>query len=164
MHGFLKWDIPSWLYYATIRVIVVLPTPYCFENGRAEGRYQLLIFTQVLVALQHPIAMIPLFRVAMSRSIMGVHKISPYLGLLAFIIFIGMLGLNIIFVVEMIVSNHNRAGGLRWDVGIGVFVSYFTTASASLFLMILLVATPLRSANTQLDTQVYIEDCAESTS
>ncbi|KAK7313810.1 hypothetical protein VNO77_39012 [Canavalia gladiata] len=78
MHGFLKQDVPGWLHYATIRVIMVLPSPYYAWNVGAEGK---------------------------------------------------MLSLNIVFGMETIISNHNWVGGLRWDVGIGVFVSYFTAAS-----------------------------------
>ncbi|KAK7337073.1 hypothetical protein VNO77_17632 [Canavalia gladiata] len=165
VHGFLKLDIPGWLHYATIRVIAVLPALYCVWSSGAEGMYQLLIFTQVLVALQLPSSVIPLFRVAMSRSIMGVHKISPYLELLALIIFIGMLGLNIVFVVEMIFGNSDWAGDLRWNVGSGVSVSYLvllTAAFASLFFMLLLVATPLRSASVQLDAQAWNWDTPET--
>jgi len=61
--------------------------------------YQLLIFTQALLALQLPSYVIPFFRVAMSRSIMGAHKISQFAELSSFIIFIRMLGLNIVFSV-----------------------------------------------------------------
>jgi ethylene-insensitive protein 2 len=37
--------------------------------------------------------------------------------LLAFIIFLEMLGTNIIFLVEMIFGNSDWAGDLRWNVG-----------------------------------------------
>ncbi|XP_061345711.1 ethylene-insensitive protein 2.2-like isoform X2 [Gastrolobium bilobum] len=158
VRGFLKLDIPGWLHYATIRVIAVLPALYCVWSLGAEGMYQLLIFTQVLVALQLPSSVIPLFRVATSRSIMGVHKISQFVELLALIIFIGMLGLNIFFVVEMIFGNSDWVGDLRWNVGNGVSVSYLvllTAAFASLCLMLWLATTPLRSASVQLDAQAW---------
>ncbi|CAL5194044.1 unnamed protein product [Lathyrus oleraceus] len=150
VNGFLKLDIPGWLHYVTIRVIAVLPALYCVWSSGAEGMYQLLIFTQVLVALQLPSSVIPLFRVAMSRSIMGAHKISQSLELLALTIFIGMLGLNIVFLVEMIFGNSDWAADLRWNVGNGVSVSYailLITGFMSLCLMLWLAATPLRSAN-----------------
>ncbi|TKY62146.1 Ethylene-insensitive protein 2 [Spatholobus suberectus] len=165
VRGFLKLDIPGWLHYATIRVIAVLPALYCVWSSGAEGMYQLLIFTQVLVALQLPSFVIPLFRVATSRSIMGVHKISQFMELLALIIFIGMLGLNIVFVVEMIFSNSDWASDLRWNVGSGVSVSYLvllTAAFTSLCLMLWLAATPLRSASVQLDAQTWNWDMPET--
>ena len=112
VHGFLKLDIPGWLHFATIRVIAVLPVLYCVRSSGAEGMYQLLLSTQVLVALQLPSFVVPLFRVATSRSIMGVHKISQFLELLALMIFVGMLGLNIFVVVEMIFGNSDWASDL----------------------------------------------------
>ncbi|KAL2894359.1 Protein ETHYLENE-INSENSITIVE 2 [Bienertia sinuspersici] len=49
-----------------------------FDQSGAEGMYHMLICTQVMVALVLPSSVIPLFRIASSRSIMGVNKISPY--------------------------------------------------------------------------------------
>ncbi|BAT85718.1 hypothetical protein LR48_Vigan641s010400 [Vigna angularis] len=158
VQGFLKLDIPGWLHYATIRVITVLPALYFVWSSGAEGMYQLLLFTQVLVALQLPSLVIPLFRVATSRSIMGVHKISQFLELLALIIFIGMLGLNIVFVVEMMFGNSDWASDLRWNVGSGVSISYLvllTTSVLSLCFMLWLAATPLRSVSVRLDSKTW---------
>ncbi|WVZ08572.1 hypothetical protein V8G54_021918, partial [Vigna mungo] len=158
VQGFLKLDIPGWLHYATIRVITVLPALYFVWSSGAEGMYQLLLFTQVLVALQLPSLVIPLFRVATSRSIMGVHKISQFLELLALIIFIGMLGLNIVFVVEMMFGNSDWASDLRWNVGSGVSISYLvllTTSVSSLCFMLWLAATPLRSVSVRLDSKTW---------
>ncbi|XP_057438324.1 ethylene-insensitive protein 2.2-like [Lotus japonicus] len=163
VHGFLKLDIPGWLHYATIRVIAVVPALYCVWSSGAEGMYQLLIFTQVLVALQLPSSVIPLFRVAMSRSIMGPNKVSQSVELLALIIFIGMLGLNIVFVIEMIFGNSDWVGDLRWNAGNGVSVSYLvllTTAFTSLCSMLWLAVTPLKSANVQ-SAQAWNRDMPE---
>ncbi|KAK7378642.1 hypothetical protein VNO80_04088 [Phaseolus coccineus] len=158
VQGFLKLDIPGWLHYATIRVITVSSALYFVWSSGAEGMYQLLLFTQVLVALQLPSLVIPLFRVATSRSIMGVHKISQFLELLALIIFIGMLGLNIVFVVEMMFGNSDWASDLRWNVGSGVSISYLvllTTSFSSLCFMLWLAATPLRSLSVRLDSKIW---------
>ncbi|KAL9331968.1 hypothetical protein ACSQ67_001578 [Phaseolus vulgaris] len=158
VQGFLKLDIPGWLHYATIRVITVSSALYFVWSSGAEGMYQLLLFTQVLVALQLPSQVIPLFRVATSRSIMGVHKISQFLELLALIIFIGMLGLNIVFVVEMMFGNSDWASDLRWNVGSGVSISYLVlliTSFSSLCFMLWLAATPLRSLSVRLDSKIW---------
>ncbi|TKY52976.1 Ethylene-insensitive protein 2 [Spatholobus suberectus] len=158
VQSFLKLDIPGWLHYATIRVIAVLPALYCVWSSGAEGMYQLLIFTQIVVALQLPSSVIPLFRIASSRSIMGVHKIPQFVEFLALIIFIGMLGLNIVFVVEMLFGNSDWVGNLKWNVGNGVSLSYFVllcTAFASFCLMLWLAAMPLKSASVQLDDPAW---------
>ncbi|RDX58083.1 Ethylene-insensitive protein 2 [Mucuna pruriens] len=165
VHSFLKLDIPGWLHYATIRVIAVLPALYCVWSSGAEGMYQLLIFTQIVVALQLPSSVIPLFRIASSRSIMGVHKIPQFVEFLALIIFIGMLVLNIVFVVEMIFGSSDWVGNLRWNVGNGVSLTYLVllcTAFASFSLMLWLAATPLKSASVQLDDQVWNWDMPQA--
>ncbi|KAH1216837.1 Ethylene-insensitive protein 2 [Glycine max] len=165
VQSFLKLDIPGWLHYATIRVIAVLPALYCVWSSGAEGMYQLLIFTQIVVALQLPSSVIPLFRIASSRSIMGVHKIPQFVEFLALIIFIGMLGLNIVFVVEMIFGSSDWVGNLRWNVGTGVSLSYLVllcTAFASFCLMLWLAATPLKSASVQLDDQQWNWDMPQA--
>ncbi|OIW11195.1 hypothetical protein TanjilG_28286 [Lupinus angustifolius] len=167
VHGFLRLDIPGWLHYATIRVIAVLPALYCVWSSGAEGIYQLVIVTQVLVALQLPSSVIPLFRVATSRSIMGVHKISQFVELLALVIFVGVLGLNIVFVVEMVFGSSEWVGDLRWNAGNGVSSSYlilYASAVASICFMLWLAVTPLRSASVQLEAQVWNWDTPETVS
>ncbi|CAL5350970.1 unnamed protein product [Camellia sinensis] len=150
--------IPGWLHHVTIRTIAIIPALCCVWNSGAEGIYQLLIFTQVVVALVLPSSVIPLFRIASSRSVMGVHKISQFVEFLALIMFIGMLGLKIIFLVEMMFGNSDWVGSLRWNVGSSTSLSYFLLliiASILLCLMLWLLATPLKSASSRLDSQVW---------
>ncbi|KAF1898051.1 hypothetical protein Lal_00032815 [Lupinus albus] len=158
VHGYLRLYIPGWFHYAIVRVIAILSAIYCAWSSGAEGIHQLLIFTQVLVVLQLPSSVIPLFQIATSKSIMGVQKISQFVELLALAIFIGMLALNIVFVVEMMFGSSEWMGDLRWNVGNGVSFSYlvlFTTALASICSVLWLAATPLRSASVQLDAQEW---------
>ncbi|KAG7960478.1 hypothetical protein I3843_10G125200 [Carya illinoinensis] len=158
LHDFLKVDIPAWLHCATIRVISVVPALYCVWSSGAEGMYQLLIVTQVMVALLLPSSVIPLFRVAASRPIMGVYKISQFVEFLTLITFIGMLVLKLIFMVEMIFGNSDWVANLRWNMGGGLSFPYpvlVVTACASLGLMLWLLATPLKSASAGLDAQLY---------
>ncbi|KAF3443022.1 hypothetical protein FNV43_RR16943 [Rhamnella rubrinervis] len=161
LHDFLKLDIPGWLHCATIRIIAIVPALYCVWNSGAEGMYQLLIFTQALVAVLLPSSVIPLFRIASSRPIMGVHKASQIVEFLSVITFIGMLGLKIVFVVEMIFGNSDWVGNLRWNMGNSMSMSYVVlliTVCASFCLMLWLAATPLKSASVQLDAQVWSWD------
>ncbi|KAJ9184298.1 hypothetical protein P3X46_004038 [Hevea brasiliensis] len=164
LHDFLGLDIPNWLQHATIRVIAIVPALYCVWTSGVEGIYQLLIFTQVTIALLLPSSVIPLFRVASSRPIMGVYKISQLLEFVVLIIFMGLLGLKIIFVVEMIFGDSDWVGNLRWNMGSGASVAYIAlliTACSSFFLMLWLAATPLKSA-TLLDPQVLNREVPDS--
>ncbi|KAL2323206.1 hypothetical protein Fmac_027585 [Flemingia macrophylla] len=165
VHSFLKLDIPGWLHYATIRVIAVLPALYSVWSSGAEGMYQLLIFTQIVVAMQLPSSVIPLFRIASSRSIMGVHKVPQFVEFLELIIIIGILGLNIVFVVEMLFGSSDWVDSLIWNGGNGVSPSYFLllcTAFASFCMMLWLAATPLKSASVQLDGQAWNWDMPQA--
>ncbi|KAE8702102.1 Ethylene-insensitive protein 2 [Hibiscus syriacus] len=156
LHDFLGLEIPGWLQCATIRIVAMVPALYCVWTSGPEGVYQIFIFAQVMVALLLPSSVIPLFRVASSRPIMGVYKISPIVEFLSLITFMGMLGLKIIFVVEMIFGSSDWAGNLRYNAGISMptsFVVLLATACASFSLMLWLAATPLKSASSKCKTQ-----------
>ncbi|XVF55476.1 hypothetical protein PTKIN_Ptkin06aG0039200 [Pterospermum kingtungense] len=158
LHDFLGLDIPGWLHRATIRIIAMVPALYCVWTSGAEGTYQLLIFAQVMVALLLPSSVIPLFRVASSRPIMGVYKISPIVEFLALVTFMGMLGLKIIFVVEMIFGDSDWVGNLGLNAGASMSVSFVVlliTACASLSLMLWLAATPLKSASSKNEAYAW---------
>ncbi|KAI8560266.1 hypothetical protein RHMOL_Rhmol04G0242200 [Rhododendron molle] len=158
LQDFFGMDIPGWLHHVTIRLIAIIPALYCVWNSGAEGIYQLLIFSQVVVALMLPSSVIPLFRIASSRSVMGVNKVSQFVEFLALIMFVGMLGLKIVFLVEMVFGNSDWVGNLRWNAGSSISMSYIfllTSASALLCLMLWLATTPLKSATSRLDAQVW---------
>ncbi|KAI3696751.1 hypothetical protein L6452_29279 [Arctium lappa] len=156
--NFFKIDIPGWCHHSTIRLIAVIPALLCAWHCGAEGTYQLLVFTQIVVALLLPSSVIPLFRVASSRSVMGVNKISQFLEYLVLITCIGMLGLTIVFVVEMVFGNSDWANNLRWEMGSGMSVPYIVILVAAFFsisLMLWLVVTPLKSASLRSDAQKW---------
>lgn len=160
VHDLFGMDIPGWLHHVTIRVISIVPALYCVWNSGAEGLYQLLIFSQVVVALVLPSSVIPLFRVASSRSIMGIHKISQLMELLSLGTFIGLLGLKIIFVIEMIFGNSDWVNNLKWSIGSNVSTPYvflLIAASLSLCLMLWLAVTPLKSASSGFDAQAFLQ-------
>jgi ethylene-insensitive protein 2 len=101
----------------------------------------------------------------MSKSIMCAHKISQSLEILALTIFLGMLSLNIIFLVEMIFGNSDWVGDLRWNVGNGVSISYsvlLITGFVSICLMLRLATIPLRYSNIQLNAKVLNRDMPEA--
>ncbi|XP_010558161.1 PREDICTED: ethylene-insensitive protein 2 [Tarenaya hassleriana] len=158
LHDFLKIEIPGWLHRATVRILAVSPALYCVWTSGSEGIYQLLIFTQVLVAMMLPSSVIPLFRVASSRQIMGIHKIPQICEFLALSTFLGILGLNIVFVLEMAFGNSDWAGGLRWNTVMGTslpYIALLVSAFASLCLMLWLAATPLKSTSNRVESQVW---------
>ncbi|CAH9102700.1 unnamed protein product [Cuscuta epithymum] len=160
VEGLFGLELPGWLHHVTVRVIAIVPALYCVWNSGAEGLYQLLIYTQVVVALALPSSVIPLFRVASSRSIMGFHKISHMLEILALGTFFFVLGLKIIFVTEMIFGNSDWVHNLKWNIGSSISVPYvilLIAAFGSLCLMLWLAATPLKSASSRFDPQALLQ-------
>lgn len=153
LQNFFKIDIPGWFHHSTIRFIAIIPALLCSWYSGAEGTYQLLIFTQVLIALLLPSSVIPLFRIATSKSVMGVHKVSRFAEYSVLITFIGMLVLSIIFIVELVFGNSDWASNIRWNIGIGCspYTILIMTACISFFLMLWLVVTPLKSASFRSD-------------
>lgn len=157
VNAFFKMDIPGWLHHATIRIIAIIPALCSVWNSGAEGIYQMLIFSQVVVALLLPSSVIPLFRIASSRIIMGVYKTSQFEEFLVLITFVGMLGLKVIFFIELMFGNSDWVTNLRWNTGSSVPVAYVFlvgAASVSFCLMLWLAATPLKSATSRIDSQV----------
>ncbi|KAF5183457.1 Divalent metal cation transporter mnth [Thalictrum thalictroides] len=158
LHELLGIKPPVWLHRATIRMLVIFLSLYCTWNSGAESAYQLLVFTQVILAMLLPSSVIPLFRVASSRSIMGVHKISQLVEFLALTTLIGMLGLNIVFVVEMLFGHSDWVADFWWNTGSSMSLSYIvllTTAFVSLVFMLWLAATPLNSATLRVVSQTW---------
>ncbi|XP_010253910.1 PREDICTED: ethylene-insensitive protein 2-like [Nelumbo nucifera] len=158
LHYLFTVDLPVWLHRATIRTFAIVPALYCAWNSGAEGMYQLLIFAQVMLAMLLPCSVIPLFRVASSSSIMGALRISQFVEFLALMTFFGMLGLEIIFVVEVVFGNSDWVGSLRWNMGSNIAFSYvivLAIASVSLCMMLWLATTPLKSASANPDAQMW---------
>ncbi|KAG9156141.1 hypothetical protein Leryth_015548 [Lithospermum erythrorhizon] len=158
IHEFLGIDIPVWLHHSTIRIIAVVPALFCVWNAGAEGLYHLLVFSQILVALMLPSSVIPLFRIASSRALMGACKISRVLEFMALLTFICMICLKAIFVKEMVFGNSDWASTLRWSIENDVPVPYVTLlviASSSFCFMLWLAATPLKSASSGSEAHVW---------
>ncbi|XP_076944616.1 ethylene-insensitive protein 2.2-like [Bidens hawaiensis] len=153
LHSFFKLNIPGWYHHSTIRFVSVIPALLCSWHSGAEGTYQLLIFTQIVTALLLPSSVIPLFRIATSRSVMGANKVSSFVEFMVLITFVGMLGLSIIFVIEMVFGSSDWASNIRWSS------SYYTVlllaACVSFFMILWLAVTPLKSASFGSD---YVEE------
>ena len=95
LEGFLGIDRHIWFQRILMKEgVISLAMLYVWNSGTVDV-YQLLIFSQVMLDMQLPAAAIPLFKVASSSSIMGTHKISLFVEVLAWISFFLMLILNI---------------------------------------------------------------------
>ncbi|KAJ8651165.1 hypothetical protein MRB53_004188 [Persea americana] len=155
VHDFFEITPPVWIHRATIKSLAIVPALFCAWNSGAEGIYQLLIFSQVILALLLPSSVIPLFRVASSGLIMGVFKLSHFMEILALLVFLGMLALNIFFILEILFGDADWIG---WNVGNSTTIPYMIiliAACASFSLMLWLAATPLSSARVSPGMQIF---------
>ncbi|KAF5823609.1 putative NRAMP family protein [Helianthus annuus] len=152
--NFFKLDIPGWCHHSTIRFISLIPALLSTWHSGAEGAYQLMLFTQVTVAILLPSSVVPLFRIASSRSIMGANKITQFVEYAIWVTYIGILGLVIVFLVEMVFGNSDWASNLRWTMWVP-YLSILTTAIFSISLMLWLVVTPLKSASSVPDVPTW---------
>ncbi|XP_051132230.1 ethylene-insensitive protein 2-like isoform X2 [Andrographis paniculata] len=153
-NDFFKLKIPGWFHCAGIRITTVMLAISCVWKSGAEGIFQLLIFAQVMVALLLPSSLIPLFQVASSRPIMGAYIIPRPVEFAALASFIGILGLNIIFIIELTFGRSHWVTSLKWNIGTRVPILYLILLVAglsSLSLMLWLAITPLKSARSRVD-------------
>ena len=83
MEGFLNLRIAPWLRRLVTRLIAIVPAVAVtvWAGGKATG--QLLIFSQVVLSLQLPFAVVPLVMFTASRAKMGAFVAPRWLTVLA---------------------------------------------------------------------------------
>ncbi len=71
MEGFMRWRLPAWIRRLITRLLAIIPA-ILIIGLRSEGSVtDLLVLSQVVLALQLPLAMLPLLHFTSSRKIMG---------------------------------------------------------------------------------------------
>jgi manganese transport protein len=79
MEGFMHWTIPPWLRRLVTRLCAIIPAIALIALRGQGSVTDLLTLSQVVLALQLPLAMVPLLCFAGSRRFMGDAKIGPFL-------------------------------------------------------------------------------------
>ena len=74
MEGFMHWRIQPWLRRLITRTLAILPAVFVIALRGDNSVTDLLILSQVILALQLPFAMFPLLHFTSSRKRMGVWK------------------------------------------------------------------------------------------
>ncbi|EHA8590667.1 protein ETHYLENE-INSENSITIVE 2 [Cocos nucifera] len=147
------------VHHMSLKALTIVPALYCAKSSGAEGIYQFLIFCQVIQAMLLPSSVIPLFRIASSRLMMGAFKISWYLEFLALVAFFGMLAPNVIFIIEMLFGNSSWISNMRGYMGSSVIVPYtalLLICCTSVIFTLYLAVTPLKSASDGPEAQLWI--------
>src|SRR3546814_9109738 len=86
MEGFLHLRMPTWARRLVTRGIAIVPVVIITGLYGSEGTAKLLVFSQVLLSMQLPFAVIPLVRFVTDREKMGRFVIAPWLASLAWVI------------------------------------------------------------------------------
>ncbi|CAD6240619.1 unnamed protein product [Miscanthus lutarioriparius] len=151
-------NLPLSGHHLLLKVFAIVPTLYWAKVAGAEGIYQLLIICQIIQAMLLPSSVIPLFRVASSRSIMGAHRVSLHLEILVFLAFLLMLFSNIIFVAEMLFGDSGWMNNLKGYTGSPVVLPYtffVLVACVSVAFSLYLAVTPLRSGSHEAESHEW---------
>lgn len=79
MEGFMRWRIQPWLRRLITRSLAIIPTVIFIGIRGASNVNDLLVLSQVVLAMQLPFAMFPLLHFASSRKRMGQWRIGWFL-------------------------------------------------------------------------------------
>jgi manganese transport protein len=79
MEGFMHWSIPPWMRRLVTRLCAIVPAIVLIALRGQGSVTDLLTLSQVVLALQLPLAMVPLLCFAGSRRLMGDGKIGGFL-------------------------------------------------------------------------------------
>jgi manganese transport protein len=79
MEGFMHWKIQPWLRRLITRSLAILPTAVFVGIRGANNVNNLIVLSQVVLALQLPFAMFPLLHLASSRKRMGQWRLGWFL-------------------------------------------------------------------------------------
>lgn len=145
-------------HHLLLKLFAMIPTIYYAKVAGSEAIYQLIIICPVIQAMLLPASVIPVFRVASSRSIMGNHRISSSVEILAFLAFLLMLFTNIIFKAEILFGDSTWTNSMKGNTGSPVVLPYtlivLISCSCLLFTLFLAV-TPLKSASNEAETPEF---------
>ena len=115
MEGFLNIRIRAWLRRLMTRLIAIVPAALTIYFTADKGAYQLLLVSQVVLALQLPFAMVPLIHLTADRRRMGQFASKPWLQGLAWIV----AGINLVLIFQLAVpklAEWLAPGGLQITV------------------------------------------------
>ena len=100
MEGFLHLRLPSWARRLLTRGIAIVPVVIVTALYGERGTSQLLVFSQVVLSMQLPFAVIPLVRFVSDRRKMGQFAISRSVAAVAWIVAAIIVALNVKLLFE----------------------------------------------------------------
>ncbi|PLP58108.1 divalent metal cation transporter [Mesorhizobium loti] len=94
MEGFLHLRIPQWARRLVTRGLAIIPVVIVTALYGEKGTAELLVFSQVILSMQLPFAVVPLVHFVSDRNKMGSFAISRWVAVLAWIVAALILSLN----------------------------------------------------------------------
>jgi manganese transport protein len=105
MEGFLNLRLPSWLRRLTTRLLAIVPALVVIIFWGEDSIGNLLIFSQVVLSLQLPFAVIPLVFLTSNRSLMRDFVNPFWLKVLAWSIALLITSLNVWLLLQILLNN-----------------------------------------------------------
>lgn len=102
MEGFLQFKMRPWLRRLITRLVAIIPAVAVIAIKGEQGTYDLLIFSQVVLSMQLPFAIIPLIKFTSDKSKMGSFANKQWVQILAWVIAVIIIALNVRLVYETI--------------------------------------------------------------
>jgi len=107
MEGFIHLRIPPWLRRLITRLIAVIPAFIVTWIAGEKGTGDLLLWSQVILSLQLPFAIVPLVLFTSNKEKMGEFVNSKWVTILAWIVTVIIIVLNIFLVGYIFVTGHD---------------------------------------------------------
>ena len=95
MEGFLDLRMPAWLRRLATRLIAIVPAVVVIAIYGDQAAGELLVFSQVVLSLQLPFAVVPLVRFTSDRRRMGEFVNGRLTAALAWLVAAVIIGLNL---------------------------------------------------------------------
>ena len=104
MEGFLRVRLPNWARRLVTRAIAIVPVVFVigFYGEKATG--QLLVFSQVILSMQLPFAVVPLICIVTDRKKMGQFVVSRSVAVLAWAVAAIIMSLNLKLLFDTIMG------------------------------------------------------------
>lgn len=104
MEGFLQFRLPSWLRRLVTRLLAIIPALIAIIFFGEKSTSNLIVFSQVVLSLQLPFAVIPLVMFTSKRSLMGEFVNPFWLKFLSILVAIVIVCLNMWLLLQSILS------------------------------------------------------------
>jgi manganese transport protein len=116
MEGFLNIKMRPWLRRLMTRAIALVPAVIVIAIAGDKGTYRLLIFSQVVLSLQLPFAIIPLIHFTSDKKKMGTFANNLFVKIAVWIVAVVIVALNLKLVYDSLMG-WGSASSWLWVLG-----------------------------------------------